>query len=179
MTDGRIKLFSDSNDKIIRNHAKPGDRIFIDMDDTLVNHSEILKRIGSKEITEEVTSPKIILTLSVPYKESIKVVNKLSEKYDLYILTGSCFPKSSEFFNDMDWKYNWLRKYFGPDKSNIFYNKIIFCTHKELLIPSGSYLIDNRIDSECGQDQWNRLDKLIHFGNSQFPDWEAIGKFLL
>lgn len=179
MADGRIKLFSDLDDKVIRNHAKAGDRIFIDMDDTLVDHSVIMGKVQNGDIEREGASPSFILKLSVPHKGCVEVVKKLSKKYDLYVLTGSHFPRPGEPFNGMDWKYDWLRKYFGPDNSNIFYNKVIFCTRKELLIPSGAYLIDNRLGTKNGQDQWNKKNKLIHFGNSQFPNWEAIGKFLL
>lgn len=173
MADNRIKLFS-SPDKVIRKNIKAGDRIFIDMDDTIVDRRMIKSRIQSGD-----ASAKDILELSVPYKGCVEVVEKLSKKYDLYILTGGNFPKPGSTFNDMDWKYDWIRKYFGPDDKNIFYNKIIFCVHKELLLPSGSYLIDNLNYERTGTDEWNKKEKLIHFGNSQFPDWEAVGKFLL
>lgn len=178
MADNRIKLFS-SPDKVIRKNIKAGDRIFIDMDDTIVDHSAIMGEVESGNITRENASAANILRLSTPHKGCVEVIGKLSKKYDLYILTGSSFPKPGQPFNQMDWKYDWIRKYFGPDSKNIFYNRIIFCTHKELLIPSGAYLIDNNLYERNGTDQWNRKNKLIHFGNSQFPDWEAVGKFLL
>ena len=179
MADGRIKLFSDLDNKVIRNHAKAGDRIFIDMDDTIVDHSVIMGKVQNGDITQENASAQWILKYSVPFKDCVDIIKKLSRKYDLYILTGSSFPKPRQAYNQMDWKYDWIRKYFGPDNSNIFYNKIIFCTHKELLIPSGAYLIDNRLYEKNGTDIWNKKNKPIHFGNQQFPDWEAIGKFLL
>ena len=174
MSDGRIKLFS-SGDKVIRNHARPGDIIFIDFDGTLADHSVL----RSGKFKPEDSSPALILKFSTPFEGCIETVKKLSKKYDLYILTGSHFPRPNESFNGMDWKYDWLRKYFGPDNSNIFYNKVIFCTKKELLIPSGAYLIDNGYSETNGQPKWDKKNKLIHFGNSQFPDWEAVGKFLL
>ena len=172
----RNKLFSD---KEITNHAKTGDIIFIDMDDTIVDHSVTASKVSSGEINESNASSSFILKYSVPYKNCVDIIKRLSKKYDLYILTGSSWNKPSDKFNGMDWKYDWLRKYFGPDNSNIFHNKVIFCTHKELLIPVGAYLIDNRLEVRTGTTDWDRKSKLIHFGNSQFPDWDAIGKFLL
>lgn len=175
MSDRRIKLFSSGEKKLSRNHAKPGDIIFIDFDGTLADHSVL----RSGNYTPEDASPALVLKVSTPFEGCVETVKKLSKKYDLYILTGSHFPRPNESFNGMDWKYDWLRKYFGPDNSNIFYNKVIFCTKKELLIPSGAYLIDNGYNEMNGQPKWDRKNKLIHFGNSQFPDWEAVGKFLL
>lgn len=172
----RIKLFSD---KEIQNHARQGDTIFIDMDDTIVDHSITYSKVSSGEINESNASVSFILRYSIPYENCVDVIKKLYKKYDLYILTGSSWNKPSDKFNGMDWKYDWLRKYFGPDSLNIFYNKVIFCTHKELLIPSGAYLIDNKLNIKSGTIEWDRRNKLIHFGNSQFPDWKAISKFLL
>jgi 5'(3')-deoxyribonucleotidase len=170
----RIKLFSD---KIIRKKIKPGERIFIDMDNCLVNFesgiNKLSKRTRDNYAWEDLDDVPGIFSKMEPNEGAVEVVNKLAQKYDLYILSTAPW-KNSTAWSD---KLLWVQKYFGKEKNSIFYKKIILTHHKDFELFSGAYLIDDRLKN--GSEMWDKYDKLIHFGNSQFPNWEAVGKFLL
>ena len=66
-------------------------------------------------------------------------------------------------------KILWIEKYFG----NSFRKKLILTHRKDLNI--GDYLIDDRTSHGAG----NFSGKHIHFGSEEFPDWEAVEKYLI
>ena len=176
MTDGRIKLFS-GPDKIIKKKARPGDKIFIDMDNCLVNFQSGIDKLSSsvrnKYAWEDLDDVPGIFSKMEPNPGAIEVVKKLAKVYDLYILSTAPWANPTAWSD----KLLWIQKYFGKGKDSIFDKKIILSHHKDFELPSGAYLIDDRIKN--GADAWDKKDKLIRFGNSQFPTWEAVGKFLL
>ena len=176
MADDRIKLFSGS-DKIIRKKARAGDKIFIDMDNCLVNFQsgidKLSKSVLSKYEWEDLDEVPGIFSKMEPNPGAIEVIKKLSRIYDLYILSTAPWENPTAWSD----KLLWIQKYFGKGKDSIFYKKIILSHHKDFELTSGAYLIDDRIKN--GADEWDKKDKLIRFGNSQFPDWGAVGRFLL
>lgn len=165
----RRRLF----EKSIVKSCRPGDKIFIDFDGTMCD------TFYEKGDDIPIQNPE----KSLPVPGAIEVIKELSKVYDLYILTGdSGMWKGGLTPNKgrgMNWKPEWVVKYFGPPSSNIFTKKMIYCSHKELLIEAGAYLIDDTDISRTGTDIWSKRGKLIQFGSSQFPDWEAIRDFLL
>ena len=177
MADDRIKLFSDPADKIIRKQIRPGDKIFIDMDNCLVNFqsgiNKLSKSVLNKYAWEDLDDVPGIFSKMEPNPGAVEVINKLSKVYDLYILSTAPWANPTAWSD----KLLWIQKYFGKDKGSIFYKKIILTHHKDFELTSGAYLIDDRFKN--GADAWAKKNKLIHFGNPQFPDWESIGKFLL
>lgn len=158
-----------------------GNLIFIDFDCTICDHST-LEQMGLYGKDADITKIKKshFLKYSVPFPNAVEVITKLHKKFDLYILTGDSgwwkgglIPEESR---GMNWKPEWLVKYFGPTSTNIFTKKVIYCSHKELLASSGGYLIDDALGVN-GTSDWYKKGKLIHFGSEQYPDWISVGKF--
>jgi len=51
--------------------------------------------------------------------------------------------------------------------------KLILSQHKHLCL--GDFLIDDKLQ---GQGQESFQGKLIHFGSSQYPNWQAVNQYL-
>lgn len=84
----RIKLFSD---KIIRKKIKPGEKIFIDMDNCLVNFAsgidKLSKKVRDSYAWEDLDDVPGIFSKMEPNEGAVEVITKLAQKYDLYILS--------------------------------------------------------------------------------------------
>lgn len=177
----RISLFKNSSgegdNKIIRKKISPGDRIFIDMDRCLVDFDSGINKLSSsvrdQYAWEDLDDVPGIFSKMEPMPGAVEVVNALSRRYDVYVLSTAPWKNSSAWSD----KLEWIQKYFGKEKNSPFYKKVIISHHKDFELYSGAYLIDDR--TKNGAEAWDKKDKLIHFGNNQFPDWEAVGKFLL
>ena len=70
-------------------------------------------------------------------------------------------------------KREWIEKYFGKGKENIFYKKVILSHHKNL--NNGDILIDDRPNN--GAEKFKGM--WIHFATTKFPDWDSILQKLL
>lgn len=99
-----------------------------------------------------------------PIEGAIEAWNKLQEKYETYILSTP--PWSNP--NAWSEKRNWVQKYLG----NISKKKLILCHNKGLVM--GDYLIDDRIANGVADFKGTH----IHFGQSVFPGWDSVLKFL-
>ena len=80
-----------------------------------------------------------IFSLMNSYNNAIESVEKLSEKYDLYILS------TAPWLNPTAWihKIEWVHKHFGKEKDSLFYKRLIISHHKNL--NAGDYLMEQRI----------------------------------
>ncbi|KPA11151.1 5'-nucleotidase [Candidatus Magnetomorum sp. HK-1] len=63
----------------------------------------------------------------------------------------------------------WIENYFDYN----FTKKLIICSNKGLL--KGDLLIDDNIE---GRGQESFEGKIIHFGSSDFPDWQSVYSLL-
>ncbi len=110
-----------------------------------------------------------IFSLMNSYNNAIESVEKLSEKYDLYILS------TAPWLNPTAWihKIEWVHKHFGKEKDSLFYKRLIISHHKNL--NAGDYLIDDRPNNGAKdfKGEW------IHFGSESFPDWNSVTRYLL
>ena len=110
-----------------------------------------------------------IFSLMDPFNNAIESVEKLSGKYDLYILS------TAPWLNPTAWihKIEWVHKHFGKEKDSLFYKRLIISHHKNL--NSGDYLIDDRPNNGAKdfKGEW------IHFGSESFPDWNSVTRYLL
>jgi len=92
-----------------------------------------------------------------------------NKHYDLYILS------TAPWDNPNAWKQkrDWIGKYFGDKKKDVFYKKVILSHNKNL--NKGDYLIDDRPHNgtEHFEGEW------IKFGSKKYPDWKAVTKYLL
>lgn len=138
--------------------------IYIDMDDVLCDFSGEHKRALEK-------NPRISLPQSQygfyqklpPLVGAVEAMEALlkSNYYAPYILTA---PSTQNPFSYTE-KRVWVEEKLGF----IFVERLIICSHKGLL--KGDILID---DNTSGRGQENFEGRLIHFGSSKFPNWEAV-----
>ena len=142
------------------------------MDNTIVDFKSGIKRLPKCDIKEykgrEDEHP-YIFTLMDTIKDSIESVKELNKKYDLYILSTAPWENS----NAWKQKRDWIGKYFGDKKNDVFYKKVILSHYKNL--NSGDYLIDDRPHNgaENFKGEW------IRFGSEEYPDWKSVTKYLL
>ena len=137
-------------------------RIYIDMDDTIVNFSKAHEqdRIKCPEIKYPQSQYGFYenLELISLAKDSIWWLNK---NFDVW------FATAPSVFNPLCYteKRNSIEKHFGHE----FLEKLIIIPDKSLL--KGDYLIDDKLFGK-GQDKFE--GKLIHFGSEDFPSWREI-----
>lgn len=147
--------------------------IYIDMDGVLVDFESALTKV-SPEILEKFTGEYDnipgIFALMDPVPGALEAVDRLKEKYDLYILSSSPWENPTALGD----KLAWVKKYFGGDgQENIFFRKVIFSSVKHL--NRGDILIDDRTANGAG----DFLGRHIHFGSSEFPNWQSVLNSLL
>ncbi len=146
--------------------------LYIDMDNVLVDFQSGIDRLDDQtkqkysDCLDEVPN---IFSLMRPLNGAIVAVNKLSEKYDVYILS------TAPWLNPSAWKdkIEWIQKYFGKEKDSILYKRLIISHHKNL--NKGAYLIDDRIKNGVSEFEGEH----IHFGTENFPNWSSILEYLL
>lgn len=103
----------------------------------------------------------------VPLRGAVETVKALyhSNEYTPYVLTA---PSTKNPFSYTE-KRVWIEEKFGYK----FVERLIICCHKGLL--KGDILID---DNYSGRGQEHFEGRLIHFGSTEFPDWEAVRREL-
>ena len=103
--------------------------------------------------------------LMEPFNGAIEAVNKLSEKYDVFILSTAPWNNPSAWSD----KVKWVTKYFD----DIFHERMVITHRKDLC--KGDYLID-----DCGKNGTSEFDgEWIPFGTERFPDWQSVLDYLL
>ena len=146
--------------------------IYVDMDNVLVDFKSGIDKLDKNTIgkyegrLDEVPN---IFSLMEPYPNAIESVQKLSDIYDLYILSTAPWLNPSAWIH----KIEWVHKHFGKEKDSLFYKRLIISHNKNL--NAGNYLIDDRPNNGAKdfKGEW------IHFGNEDFPDWDAVTGYLL
>ena len=147
-------------------------RIYIDMDNVLVNFETGIKKL-SPGIVEEyegrLDEVPGIFSLMEPMEGAIEAINKLKGSYELFILSTAPWLNSTAWSD----KVLWVQHYFGRDKENPFYKRLIISHHKHL--NKGDILIDDRPNNgaEDFEGEW------IQFGSEKFPDWKTVSEYLL
>ena len=147
--------------------------IYIDMDGVLVGFTSALTKVSPEMLEKfagEYDNIPGVFALMDPMPGALEAVDKLKEKYDLYILSSSPWENPTALGH----KLAWVKKYFGGDgQENIFFRKVIFSSVKQL--SRGDILIDDRTANGAGDFS----GRLIQFGSDEFPDWQAILRELL
>ena len=143
-------------------------RIYFDMDGVLVDFESGVAKID--EATKEQYKGKLdeipgIFALMEPIPGATEVVRLLARHYDVFILTTSPWNNPTAASD----KVQWVKKYMD----DVFHKRLIITHRKDLL--DGDYLIDDR--DKNGASEFK--GELIKFGSQQFPDWEAVLKYLL
>ena len=147
-------------------------KVYIDMDNVLVNFQSGIDRLDERTKREyegfldEVPG---IFSLMDPMPSALESIDKLSEHFDLYVLSTAPWKNPSAWSD----KVIWLHKHFGAEKESIFYKRLIISHHKEL--NKGDFLIDDR--EKNGAKKFS--GELIQFGTSDFPEWVTVTNYLL
>lgn len=141
--------------------------LYIDMDNVLVDFQSAFEHF-SEDILKEYEGrldefPRIFPKM-LPIKDAISSVEKLSEIYDVYILSTAPWDNPSAWTD----KLLWIKKYLPK----IAYKRLILSHHKNL--NCGDFLIDDRTKNGASEFSGEH----IHFGTERFPDWDSVVGYL-
>lgn len=123
---------------------------------------EYIKDVGYGEIIDN--DPRCFLD-SKPIKGAIEAFNKLSLRYDVYILSTAPWENIGAWSAKREWVEKWIGK--------SAYKRLILTHNKNLL--NGDYLIDDRLHNGAGGFN----GKLIIFGGSYYKDWNVVLETLI
>ena len=143
------------------------------MDNTVVDFKSGISKLTKEEREEykgEEDNHPQIFSMMEPMPGALSAIEKLNEKYNLYLLS------TAPWSNPNAWKHKreWVGKYFGDNKEAIFWKKLILTHHKNLNL--GHYLIDDR---PLHNGANNFYGELIHFGSEKYPDWDSVASYLM
>ena len=142
--------------------------LYIDMDNVLVDFPSGISRLSAPQIAKyenNLDDVPGIFSLMDPIDGGVLAFEKLSKKYDTYILSTAPWDNPSAWSD----KLIWVKTYLGERA----YKRLILSHHKNL--NQGDYLIDDRFKN--GVDKFK--GEHIHFGSDIFPDWRAVCDYLL
>ncbi len=138
------------------------------MDNVLVDFASGIDKIPAQlqlEYKEKIDEVPGIFFLMKPLRGAIFSFERLSKKYDTYILSTAPWENPSAWCD----KNLWVKKYLGE----IARKRLILTHHKNLNY--GDYLVDDRTAN--GADLFR--GEHILFGSDEYPNWEAVCNYLL
>ena len=138
-------------------------RIFIDMDNVLVDFKSALRKRGLPEDTHDADNLEGLFAEMEPMPGAIEAFNSLAnDGHDVYILSTAPWDNPSAWSD----KLLWVKEYLG----DVARKRLILSHHKYLL--NGEVLIDDRRKRGAGAFSGYH----IQFGQEEFPDWRAVLK---
>ncbi len=143
-------------------------KLFFDMDGVLVDFKSGIERLSEEEKCEygdNLDNVPGIFSRMDPIPGAIEAVHRLSEYYDVYILSTAPWNNPTAW-ND---KIDWLKRHFGD-----LFKKRVMLTHCKNLC-DGDYLVDDNPKNGASEfpGEW------IHFGSEIFPNWESVTNYLI
>lgn len=141
--------------------------LYIDMDGVLADFESGINQLPEETKTQfkgNLDEVPGIFSLMQPMPGAIEAYERLSEKFDTYILSTAPWENPSAWSD----KLLWVRKYLGKAA----YKRLILSHHKNLL--KGDFIVDDRDKRGVTEFQGEH----IHFGTDKFPDWEAVEAYL-
>ena len=143
--------------------------VYVDMDNVLVDFQsgiDAMQDVITSEYDGRIDEVPHIFAHMEPLPGAVEAYRALCEKYDCYILSTSPWSNPTAASD----KFAWVKQYLG----DVAYKRLILSHHKNL--NRGDYLIDDR-PNKCGADLFE--GEVIPFGSDQFPNWDAVLKYLI
>lgn len=143
--------------------------LYVDMDNVIVDFPSAFDKVSEekkRKFKNDMDEIPGIFAKMDPMPGAIEAYEKLSKKYDTYILSTAPWENPSAWSDKLDW----VKKHLG----DAAYKRLILSHNKNL--NKGDYLIDDRPNNGAKdfEGEW------LHFGEgNRFPDWNAILKYLL
>ena len=141
--------------------------VYVDMDNVLVDFTSAIARLDDKTLKlyeDRLDEVPNIFSLMTPMPDAIESFERLSQRYDTYVLSTAPWENPSAWSD----KLQWVRNYLGTSA----HKRLILSHNKHL--NHGHYLIDDR--TKNGADRFT--GEHIHFGTPAFPDWKAVMAYL-
>jgi 5'(3')-deoxyribonucleotidase len=167
------ELYGNSEKDPVYGYLKnPKELLFIDMDGVLAD-AEAGMKVWSDKLglsVDDLFKKKFYHTQGFyidlpPVEGAIEAFKKLSEKYEVYILSAPCWENVSCYTD----KRIWVEKYLGE----VAYKRLILSNDKSLF--TGRALIDDR--KKYGVTEFK--GEHIHFTTDKFPNWKSVLEYLL
>jgi 5'(3')-deoxyribonucleotidase len=152
--------------------------VYVDMDGVLVEFPETIDDVDESireqcrewcaEKSEHHSDFEGIFSTLKPMEDAISVIDELSTKFEIYLLSTAPWNNTSSWSD----KRRWVEKYL-PNMER----KHLILTHRKDL-NRGAFLIDDRPNN--GAREFDEIDGQvwIHFGSERFPDWKSVMGFL-
>lgn len=141
--------------------------LYVDLDNVLVDFpsgiAQLPKHIQDAHNDRLDEVPGIFATMS-PLPDAVSAFHELSGLFDTYILSTSPWENPSAWSD----KLEWVKRHLGRPA----HKRLILSHHKQL--NRGDFLIDDR--KKNGADKFE--GELILFGGPDFPDWQAVLRYL-
>ena len=160
----KSKNYSEKAERIFL-HQK--DIVYVDMDNVLVDFQSGIDAITEDEREKyrgRLDEVPEIFSLMKPNKDAVKSFKWLTEHFEVYILTTAPWENPSAWSD----KLMWVKKHLGDSAKK----RLILSHHKNLL--KGEFIIDDRTNN--GVDKFD--GKHIHFGSTNFENWEKVISYL-
>lgn len=164
---GILTDIRDQYDKRDKHLMSPKKRIYVDMDNVLVDFKSGLDlQDDATKATYENRLDEIpgIFSQMKPMPGAIEAMHKLQQHFDLYILSTAPWKNPSAWSDKVKWVTTYL--------DDVFHKRLIITHCKNLC--KGEYLIDDRDKNGASEfeGEW------IQFGSPEFPDWPSIINYL-
>jgi len=142
--------------------------LYVDMDNVLVDFPSAFKHFDDDFLEQHPNNRDDIpgiFSLMEPLDGAVDAYQKLSEKFDTYILSTAPWDNPSAWSD----KVVWVKKHLGDSA----HKRLILSHNKNL--NHGDYLIDDRLKNGAAEFKGEH----IHFGQKPFLDWQAVLDYLL
>lgn len=140
----------------------------LDMDNVLVDFQSGIDRLSPEEFERyagDLDDTPGIFSRMDPMPGAVAAFTELADLFDTYILSTAPWNNPSAWSD----KLLWVKEHLGEAAKK----RLILSHHKNLV--RGDYLVDDRPEAN-GVDGFQ--GEHIHFGNDEFPDWEAVLPYL-
>ena len=143
-------------------------KLFFDMDGVLVDFQSGINKLSEetkREYEGRLDEVPSIFSLMVPMSGAIEAAHKLSEHYEVYILSTAPWNNPSAWSD----KVKWITKHLD----DVFHKRMVITHCKNLC--HGDFLIDDR--DKHGVKDFN--GEWLQFGSEKYPNWNKVLEYLL